>query len=134
MSIDLTKPGAVDALMKKKVDPAIERRQKAMAMAIYQKLIEATPVDTGRARSNWWMDTAPSVTIIEPDDTSSGMAQAASMMGRNIELGSTIYISNNLPYIQRLDDGYSGQAPAGMTAQAIQYGEHRAKEYERGLK
>jgi len=31
-----------------------------------------------------------------------------------------IYLTNNLPYAQRLEEGYSQQAPAGMVALTIQ--------------
>ena len=70
-----------------------------------------TPVDSGRARSNWFISTtAPSDKVTE------------STSGNNITLedlppfvlDKTVYYTNNLPYIERLEySGWSKQAPSG---------------------
>ena len=36
------------------------------------------------------------------------------------EVGDTIYLANNLPYIRKLEEGSSQQAPAGMVALSVQ--------------
>jgi len=35
-------------------------------------------------------------------------------------LGDIVYLANNLPYAQRLEDGWSQQAPEGMVKLTVQ--------------
>lgn len=108
---------------------------KKVALAIDAELVITTPVDTGRARSNWTLtlDMPP-----PPDETyeayspgkegSTGAANAqASMEQARTALtdrrpGQEIHISNNLPYIGRLNEGWSAQAPAGFIERAFAAG------------
>jgi hypothetical protein len=107
------------------------------ALAIDQTIVMATPVDTGRARSNWLVSlSTPREDMIEayapiPKMVSTpgsrlrerANAQAALNQGQAQiaarQPGEAIFISNNLPYIQRLNDGYSAQAPAAFVAASI---------------
>ena len=88
-------------------------------------------MDTGRARSNWIASVnTPSRKEVEAyapgEDLGSGemanaqraLDQAATTIAQ-VRQGDTIWISNNLAYIQRLDDGYSKQAPAGFVDRAV---------------
>jgi len=81
------------------IDEYIEKRMKTLVRAAVleteRRLKERSPVDTGRFRSNWQ-------TVTEDFSGS---------------------VSNNLPYAERLADGWSKQAPAGWidgTAKDIQ--------------
>lgn len=84
-----------------------------------------TPVDTGWARANW----IPSIggePASEPtgSKTSVGSAEAALQGGLGSVLGyklfnGPVFITNNVPYIIRLNDGSSGQAPRGFVQAAI---------------
>ncbi|QYW02124.1 minor tail protein [Stenotrophomonas phage Sonora] len=91
-----------------------------------------TPVDTGRAKSNWiaGLGSAPAGNIEPYAEGESGstaqsneaaaMAQAEGVIGRyNGDLGVDIYISNNLPYIEELNKGSSAQAPAEFVETAL---------------
>lgn len=95
-----------------------ERAVRAAAIAADRAIVLSTPVDTGRARANWIASVgAPEELITGQLDPSGAdaMAQAQSVIER-WQLGrGPIFLSNSLPYIQRLDDGYSQQAPTGMT-------------------
>jgi hypothetical protein len=120
---------------KEKVDRIVTETHRATALAVYGELIQSTPVDTGRAKSNWWMDiNRVSLEIREPDNGDAGQAQAESVSGKDTKPDDVIYISNNLPYINRLDDGYSDQAPAGFVAAAVQVGVSKVKEIARRVK
>ncbi len=44
--------------------------------------------------------------------------------------GQKIYITNNLPYIRRLNDGYSKQAPAGFVERAVLIGRKMRKNFK----
>lgn len=105
---------------------------RATAIAVDQALVISTPVDTGRARSNWRVSSgAPSSDTREAyapgkaGSTGGANATAALAQGREAimaDRSGTIYISNNLPYIGVLNDGSSAQAPAGFVEIAVQTG------------
>ena len=92
-------------------------------------LVETTPVDTGWARANW----VPAIgspyvaDLADVEATAQGAAQAGAtqqagiasvVSGYRLELGR-VFVSNNVPYITRLNEGHSKQAPAGFVQRAI---------------
>lgn len=106
---------------------------RKVAIAIDSAVVLATPVDTGRARSNWQVEiNAPAAGAIDAHypgkegSTQGQNAQKALDLGREkideYKTGSTIHITNNLPYIGRLNDGYSAQAPVGFVESAVLVG------------
>mgnify|MGYP003629484545 CR=1 FL=1 len=84
-----------------------------------------TPVDTGWARANWIANVATPVTEAVGSAEAPTLAEAAqqaslgSVLGYKLRSGP-VFISNNVPYILRLNDGSSKQAPAGFVQRAIQ--------------
>jgi hypothetical protein len=88
-----------------------------------------TPVDTGWARANWFVGIGRPSTrdgnFLDPDSGDVAEANSAAETGLGSVLAYTlaagsVYITNNVPYILRLNDGYSQQAPAGFVQRAIQ--------------
>lgn len=89
-----------------------------------------TPVDTSQALSNWQvtLDTI-SARFIRPhvpgDEGSTRTASAnvayskARAILRSKKPGQRIFLSNAAPYINRLNEGSSKQAPAGFIERAI---------------
>lgn len=96
---------------------------RALALGIQADLVETTPVDTGWARANWVPSIGtPSEGLAGNHKAISGAEQAAgtaevAAYGK-IDQGP-IYLTNNVPYIQPLNDGHSQQAPAGFVQAAI---------------
>lgn len=124
--------------MAEKIDEDVTRFAKRVILAIDTAVVYATPVGNpdlwkseappgyvgGRARANW----LPSlnVPITEQKDTidktgAVTIQLAVSELSR-FKLGDTFWISNNVPYIERLDQGWSTQAPAGFVVKAAQAG------------
>lgn len=70
----------------------------------------------GRFRANWQygFSAAPSGDLADIDP--SGMAAISRIIAGTFSSKAVgqHHITNNLPYAQRLEDGYSSQAPAGM--------------------
>jgi hypothetical protein len=104
-----------------------------VALAIDQGLVVRTPVDTGRARSNWRVSIGTGLEGVidayvkgEAGNTGGANAQAALLQAKGVLMtyrGKVpVYITNNLPYIVRLNEGWSAQAPAGFVELAIQEG------------
>lgn len=97
------------------------------ALAVDQTVVFATPVDTGRARSNWQvrLGQAAGGTLPEPSSAEGGAQRAVSEGQRVIPQfkgDGEIHITNNLDYIQKLNEGSSAQAPEGFVEIAVQAG------------
>lgn len=90
---------------------------RIVATEVGQSVINLTPVDTGRALSNWNAGiNSPDDTYRETEDpmdsqTSSRLASEFS----TLKFGDTAYITNATPHIPFLEYGSSKQAPHGMT-------------------
>lgn len=97
---------------------------KKIAFDMFSKVIMRSPVDTGRFRNNWQVgiNQIPSGVIGGIDKgvvnkKGVGASKAKDSAGTEIVRvvgGDVIYLVNNLPYAERLEDGYSPQAEAGV--------------------
>lgn len=89
---------------------------RKVTLDIARGVVLRTPVDTGRARSNWQFGDGQvptgEVGAADPNGTAT-IAQLATQIDRT-KAGGVTYLANNLPYILPLEYGYSQQAPAGM--------------------
>lgn len=79
-------------------------------------VIKGTPVDSGRAKSNWQpnIQTFSSGVLTEEDKSGTSTIGKVASKVVALKIGSTFTLTNNLPYIERLEYGYSKQAPQGM--------------------
>lgn len=95
-----------------KADLAVRK----IMLDLHARLIEKSPVDTGRFRANWqYSVNAKATGTIEGNWTSENRApppEAPKIAAG--AFGKVHIIANNLPYAQRLENGYSKQAPIGM--------------------
>lgn len=75
----------------------------------------------GRSRANWQYGNGvmPSGTIDAEDQT--GQKTIAALIGKVSlsDVASVHWIANSLPYIVRLENGWSKQAPAGMVGLTV---------------
>ncbi len=106
----------------KEVEVNTNKAVKQTASLAQQVVILSTPVDTGRARGNWIANAGSPITSPSELLSKSGAESIAANYAviQQTKLGESVYISNNLPYINRLNDGYSAQAPAGFVQKAVQ--------------
>lgn len=102
----------------RKIDLAVQK----ISLELFSRVILRTPVDTGRARGNWQVSigSVPNGTLDINDKDGSATVSKATAASVGLRAGDVIYLVNNLPYINRLEDGYSGQAPAGMVGLTVQ--------------
>jgi hypothetical protein len=115
------------------VGDSSDKLVRRVALAVDSTVVLATPVDTGRARSNWQAElNAPADGVIDAyadgkgastagANATAAMQQAAAVIATH-KSGDSIHLTNNLPYIGRLNDGWSAQAPAGFVEQAVHAG------------
>lgn len=97
---------------------------RRVALLVDSAVVLQTPVDTGRARANWQASVgeAKSGTLPAPASPGLGVTQAlesAASAVASYKGQVAIHITNNLPYIQRLNEGHSQQAPAGFVQKAM---------------
>lgn len=101
--------------------------KKNVVQEIVNTIVPATPVRTGQARSGYFTTNGeasgslPYGPFTQDGYQSIARARAAVMQAKP---GVPMHITNNLPYIARLNTGYSTQAPAQFVEIAI--GEARA--------
>ena len=101
---------------------------KKLTLNVTACLQDATPVDTGWARSNW----VPQIgspfrgTAGTKEDADNGNIDASTTQkGLSSVVGSyqitmgPVYISNNVPYIKFLNEGSSQQAPAAFVQASV---------------
>jgi hypothetical protein len=104
------------------------RLVRRVALAVDTTVVMGTPVLTGRARANWQVGLGAALSLVKyptpqkPSSPDAGATEAMSEGGERISGYSgqgDIHITNNLPYIKRLNDGYSSQAPAGYVEAGV---------------
>ncbi len=102
--------------------------KRVFALNLLSRIVYRTPVDTGRARANWQVsNVSPNTNERKRFKKNQPNAVATDTVARgqkNIDKnkeGQSIWLANNLPYIQRLESGtWSKQAPQGMVAISIE--------------
>lgn len=89
---------------------------RAMALQLFSSIVIRTPVDEGRARGNWQVtiNSVANGTTEDRDKSGQRTITKGSQAIANRSGDQTLYFTNNLPYIEPLENGWSEQAPAGM--------------------
>lgn len=102
---------------------------RSLVMEVDRRLRERTPVDTGYARGNWNIATgSPSAEVADKyegpgpnrpkrrkDEPPPPPPPALPRdIPESVRAGEVIYLTNAVPYAERLEFGHSKQAPNGM--------------------
>lgn len=105
-------------------------------LELFSNVLLKSPVDTGRFRANWNVSASRSDTSTSDDVDKSGAStiSSAAIKINSYRAGPTIYITNALPYAQRLEYGWSKQAPAGMVRITLTEFQDYVKDAIRGLR
>lgn len=105
-----------------------QAQAKYIVLEMFSRVVQRTPVDTGRARANWTVSfDAPAPYVARPADKGDGMNYLLSQL-QKFKLGQTVWLTNGLPYIRVLEygeypnpskgektvNGFSKRAPQGM--------------------
>ncbi len=93
-----------------------EKVMRQVSIKLFSAIIKASPVDTGRFRMNWMASgSTPADGTTDATDKSGNTATGnATSFVLNAADWHTFTLTNNLPYAQRLEYGWSQQAPQGM--------------------
>lgn len=106
------------------LDMTVVEGAKLAALAVHIGVTEKMPVDTGRARGSTGLslDAPGGYELPEGEYGADGGAARAREQRANLDAYTEsnpyreIWIFNNLPYIEALENGHSRQAPLGMFA------------------
>lgn len=88
---------------------------------LFKSVVDLSPVDTGRFRGNWFPSHG---LVLQEVSEAAGSNDSYARLARVYEfpVGGIVYMTNNLPYAQRLEHGWSKQAPTGMVQKsAVQF-------------
>lgn len=115
----------------KKANSRIDLVIRKIVMDLFSRVIMRTPVRTGRARANWTVGVNAKPAASSSDKvkdagpvTQNGMGPSATkdkmtLMINQVRSAKEYWLVNSVPYILRLEYGYSQQAPAGMVRVSI---------------
>lgn len=124
MPIKIVVPRNQDKIIERDLKRAVGKIKGTAIIRATEMLYEATPKDTTNAANNW----VPS--IRNPSTATHGSKQSPSRSRQldgiakikawmNKPDNSTIYLTNNVPYIDRLNAGSSRQAPANFVESVV---------------
>jgi hypothetical protein len=106
-----------------KIDRTLNQGIRATLLEVSVAIIKDTPADLGTARGNWQASIGRGATgVVSVDSVRSGEAKAIAEVNQTVSVavGDLYYLTNNLPYIERLEYGWSKQAPGGMVRKNMQ--------------
>jgi len=109
--------------IEQKIDRTLNQGIRATLFEVSTAIIKDTPADTGRARGNWQASVGRGATgEVSVGNARSGEAKAIADVDQTVRVavGDLYYLTNNLPYIERLEYGWSKQAPGGMVRKNLQ--------------
>ncbi|MCV4287870.1 HK97 gp10 family phage protein [Pseudomonas capsici] len=99
-----------------RVEDDMTKQLRIIAMALLGEIVSRSPVDTGRFRGNTTVTIGSPVfssnQTLDPTGTAT-ISKGASVLS-GLKPYSIIYIQNNLPYSEKLENGHSKQAPSGV--------------------
>lgn len=109
-----TKPSAFAITVEK----ALTSRQKEIASFALQQVIIGSPVDEGAYKGNHRVSVNGVTYEFDPEKVdasgNSTLSEGLSQIGGISHPFGVTYIQNNAPYGERLENGWSDQAPQGV--------------------
>lgn len=98
----------------KRTGLSIDNAVIAVCAKASTEIIKKTPVDTGRAIGAWVATIDAIDSYIAEGIRTEDSALAQALIKAKLAVGHNFYLTNNLPYILKLEYGSSKQAPQGM--------------------
>ena len=95
---------------------AEQQLEKLLRVAVLEtdsRLKQASPVDTGRFRASWQVGENSAGGGEKPEGSYSSTPAIDRIGYQQERVGNVYRVHNNLPYAERLAQGWSKQAPAG---------------------
>lgn len=117
--------------MAEKIGEKYDATVRASLVDVASKVILRTAVDTGRARGNWQVSlNDPATDILDVEDKEGNATIRTAMDNTEGATGNIWWLTNNLPYIQKLESGtHSQQSPSGMVRVTLEEFEATLKKF-----
>jgi len=96
---------------------AIDVTNKEVVLALWNGLVDGTPVKSGLAHASWFISAGRPVTKKLSPGSYSRPSQPD--LGRYTRNYTKWFVVNTADHIQRLNDGYSRKAPAGFIESTV---------------
>ena len=90
------------------IEQELDRKYRAFWFTLYNNVNLLSPVDTGRYRGSHVMS------VGQPSSATVGVGFVTPTSGL-----PTMSITNNLPYSERIENGWSSQSPTGVYQNAL---------------
>lgn len=102
----------------KVIDSEVQRRVRVIAVALLNQVVLRSPVDTGRFKGSHVVSIgAPVYAVPDTPDKDGGPTVDRGLAALSgLEPYTVVYIQTNLPYAERIENGWSRLAPAGVYA------------------
>lgn len=99
----------------------VQQVRRGVTLKLFNSVILDTPVDTGRARANWQVSEAEpkQETVDRVDKSGRGPMAEVEAVTNKSDGDVSLFLSNNLPYIEGLENGTSKKAPEGMVRKNV---------------
>ena len=109
------------AAFEKKANGNIKTVIQKIGMEAFKRVIEKSPVDTGRFRANWGVQIGSPYSGSSESFDKAGAATIgkATLAVAGWNAHGSIYLCNNLSYSIPLEYGHSTQAPGGMVRTTV---------------
>ena len=94
---------------------------RALGLNFIRNVTFSSPRDTGRFAANWNFSVGTPNDSYSPSKKDVGKNlnyQSGQILSAKINVDTALWVSNNLPYAARLNDGWSKQAPAFFVEKA----------------
>ena len=105
--------------LRKEIEAITAEETSKLALELIDGLITKTPIDTGRAKGNWYLGVGKPINLAEGGRRQAEArteAKEAIIAFESIVNNTgnipVLFINNNLPYINKLNEGSSQQAPS----------------------
>lgn len=89
---------------------ALNTAYKKSLITTFRLVIQQTPRKDGYAQGGWVLANGEVLDGQSPNRTNADLNQLLGLP----DIGGVVTLYNNIPYIERLETGWSQQAPAGM--------------------
>ncbi len=100
----------------------VDKLGRMVALELLGRVIQETPVDTGRARGNWNVSVGREDPATNDERRAPQALQEGGAVIEGVKLGTRgdqVYVTNGLPYIGPLNNGHSQQAPRGYVQRIV---------------
>jgi len=100
----------------------VREKTRDTALAVYHYCIDHSPVDTGAYRASWTLTEGYPQNNWVGRQRRNGSVLSPPITPRiSTKFYRELYISNGAPYAERIEYGWSDQAPLGVLRQAMRY-------------